>query len=90
MSDDTVQAAVKPIPNRRGITPTQHVVAILVVAGYFALVAILCFKDMPQGNVQPLNIALGALGAGFSLVLSFYFTNMTGARAPAPTPPATA
>jgi hypothetical protein len=89
MADDasTPAATVTAIaPNRRAVTPTQHIVAILVVCGYFALIGIMCFKGIPEGNTQPLNIALGALGSGFGAVLAFYFTNMSGARATASTP----
>jgi len=44
-----------------------------VTCGFFALLALMAFRVMPAGNETILNIMLGSLGTGWTMVLSYYF-----------------
>ncbi len=52
---------------------TPAALAAGITAGFFALLGLMAFRDLPSGNTQILNIMLGSLGAGFTMVLSYYF-----------------
>lgn len=52
--------------------------AILVTLGFFAVIAGLLFVGVPQASRQILNIVLGVLGTGFTMILSYYFGSSKG------------
>ena len=61
------------------VTPTA--LAALVTAGFFGMLAIMAFHDLPTGNRDMLNIMLGSLGAAWVAVVSYYFGSSAGSRA---------
>ena len=60
-------------------TPT--VLAMLVSAGFFGMLSVMAFHDLPVGNRDMLNIMLGSLGAAWVAVVSYYFGSSAGSRA---------
>lgn len=48
------------------------VLAVLVTAGFFSMLGVMLFKDVPLANKDMLNIMLGALGSGWLMCLGFY------------------
>jgi len=63
----------------RDATPT--VLAMLVTAGFFGMLSVMAFHDLPVGNRDMLNIMLGSLGAAWVAVVSYYFGSSAGSRA---------
>lgn len=57
---------------------TPPVLGLFVTGGFFGLLGLMAFHDLPPGNTQILNIMLGSLGAGFTGVLSYYFGSSRG------------
>lgn len=55
-----------------------YVLAGVVVVGFFCLVAMMYFIEIPAKNVGPANQLFGALVAGFSLVLGYFFGSSKG------------
>lgn len=62
-------------------SPTQHMVALLVVSVYAGLVGVLSFHSVPGENKEALEIVLGVLGSAFGGVIGFYFGSSTASRA---------
>jgi len=50
-----------------------YILAWIVVAGFFALCAVLFFKILPQGSSEIVFMLFGALSAGFGQVLQYFF-----------------
>jgi hypothetical protein len=63
----------------RDATPT--VLALLVTAGFFGMLATMAFQDLPAANKDMLNVMLGSLGAAWVAVVSYYFGSSAGSRA---------
>lgn len=80
------QVPVILAPGRARITPTQHMVAMIVVLGFFALIGLLAWHSVPAENKEALEIVLGTLASAFGAVIAFYFTSTGGTRAATPTP----
>ncbi len=62
----------------RDWTPT--VLALLVTAGFFGMLAVMAFRDLPITNKDMLNVMLGSLGAAWVAVVSYYFGSSAGSR----------
>ena len=56
----------------------QYGLAAIVVGGFFAVLAGLLLWAVPKENEAALNISLGALVAGFSAVLGYFFGSSKG------------
>lgn len=52
---------------------TPAVLAWLVTLGFFGLLGVMSFMTLPAANTQVLNILLGSLGTGWTMILSYYF-----------------
>ena len=52
--------------------------ACVVVAGFFGVLAMLVFVDIPQAAQQPINLLLGALTAMLTQVGNYYFGSSAG------------
>ena len=50
-----------------------YVLALVVVLGFFILVGVLMFVDLPTSNLGPVNQLFGAMAAGFGMVLAYFF-----------------
>lgn len=57
------------------------VIAVLVFAGFFGILATLMFAEVPDKSVTPLNIMLGALAGLVIQVANFYFGSSAGSKA---------
>lgn len=56
----------------------QYALAALIVGGFFLVLGGLLFVIVPSGNEKALDITLGALVAGFSGVLGYFFGSSKG------------
>ena len=52
---------------------TPAVLAFVLTAGFFGLLAVMVFHDVPEGSSTLLNIMLGALGSSFGMMVSYYY-----------------
>jgi len=50
-----------------------RLLALLVVAGFFGVLGLLVFKELPKSSEAPLNIMLGVLGTGVTGILNYYY-----------------
>lgn len=53
--------------------PTPRLLAAILTGGYFLLLALMTWRELPPGNAVLLQTIIGALGAGFTMMLSFYY-----------------
>ncbi len=56
----------------------QYVLAWVIVAGFFSLVSLLIFRDLPKDSSQVVVMLFGALAAGFGSVIGYYFGSSKG------------
>ena len=54
------------------------VLGALIVLGFFALLALLIFKGIPEGNSELLYLAVGALITGFATVVGYFYGSSAG------------
>lgn len=52
--------------------------ATLMLAGFFALLGLLAFREIPTTNRDVYNILLGALAGSVGTIMSFYFGDSEG------------
>jgi dolichol kinase len=50
----------------------------LVVFGFFTLLALLIFKEVPSTNNDVLNLAIGALISGFATIIGYFYGSSAG------------
>lgn len=50
-----------------------YILAWTVIAGFFVLIYVLTFEELPDANVGPVNQLYGVLGTGFGVVLAYFF-----------------
>ena len=56
----------------------MYILGGLIVAGFFALIGMLIFKEVPVDNKDLLNIAIGSLLAAFSTVVAYFYGSSKG------------
>lgn len=56
----------------------QYALAAFIVLGFFMVLGALIVMAVPTENQSALNISLGALVAGFSAVLGYFFGSSKG------------
>ena len=54
------------------------ILAIGVTLGFFSLLAVFCFRELPQSSATILNIMVGSLGTAWAGVISYYFGSSSG------------
>ena len=59
----------------------MYILGALIVVGFFALLGILIFNPVPQGNNDVLNLAIGALITGFATVIGYFYGSSAGSAA---------
>lgn len=59
---------------------TPAVLAAFVTIGFFGLLLLMAFRDLPAANETALNIMLGTLGAAFGGVIGYYFGSTAGSQ----------
>lgn len=52
---------------------TPSLLAAGVTTGFFGLLGVMVFRGVPPADAQVLNILLGSLGTGWTMILSYYF-----------------
>lgn len=60
---------------------TPGAIAGAVTVGFFALLGLMAFRVLPPNNETILNVMLGSLGTGWTMVLSYYFGSSNAALA---------
>jgi len=56
----------------------QYILGALLVLGFFTLLIILIFVDVPEVNKELLNIVVGALIASFTAVVGYFYGSSLG------------
>ncbi|WP_343928732.1 hypothetical protein [Pigmentiphaga daeguensis] len=59
---------------------TNRVLAYAVTAGFFCVLGLLLFTDVPGGAREALFIMLGVLGTAWNNVMSYYFGSTAGGK----------
>lgn len=75
-ADDRASAREREIKTGDSITP--RLIAMVVIAGFFAVLLGMMFLDTPQESREPLLILLGSLGAAFTAVIAYFFGSTAG------------
>ncbi len=58
----------------------MYVLGALVIIGFFVLLVMLLYVDVPAGNIQILNIVVGALIGSFTSIVGYYFGSSKGSK----------
>lgn len=82
---DVVQIAEKDRESARAMQvqtkdPTPRFIAGGVIVGFFGLVGLMAFRDIPVANHDVLLTLVGTLGACVTAVVSFYFGSSSSSR----------
>ena len=59
----------------------MYVLGIFLVLGFFTLLGLLIFQEVPTQNNDILTIAIGALITGFATVVSYFYGSSAGSAA---------
>jgi hypothetical protein len=59
---------------------TPSILAYVLTLGFFGLLALMVFHDVPAANDAAVNILLGALGTGWIQSMAYYFGSSAGSR----------
>ena len=73
---DRADARQREIKTGDSITP--RLIACVVIAGFFAILLVMMFKDLPPTSKDPALILLGALGSAFAGVIAYFFGSTAG------------
>ena len=76
-ADDRASARNREI-ERQDWTP--RVLAYLVTAGFFTMLAVMVFAEIPAASKEPLYILLGSLGTAWTSIISYYFGSTAGGQ----------
>lgn len=60
---------------------TPRILAMLIVLGFFTLLGLMAFVELPLKNEAAMNIMLGTLGAAFGAVYQFFFGSSASSQA---------
>jgi xanthine/uracil permease len=55
-----------------------YILAVVIVVGFFVLLGLLIFKEIPPQNKDLLNIVIGTLLAAFMSVVSYWYGSSKG------------
>jgi hypothetical protein len=80
---DRIEAADRASAREREINLKDHTPAVLaggVTCGFFGILTFMCGWQVPDENLQMLNIMLGSLGAAWISIVSYYFGTSAGSR----------
>jgi amino acid transporter len=59
----------------------MYILGALIVLGFFTLLGLLIFKEVPAENNDVLNLAIGALISGFATVVGYFYGSSAGSAA---------
>lgn len=74
-SDDRANARARQI-SLQDITPT--VLAVAVTLGFFGLLGLICYHEVPPGMKDVLIAMIGSLGTAWISVVTYYFGSSSG------------
>ncbi|MGC0151059.1 hypothetical protein ACPRNU_01190 [Chromobacterium vaccinii] len=57
---------------------TPRLLAAVVVAGFFAIMALMIFRELPPNGRDSLLVLVGALGAAFGSIIQYYYGSSAG------------
>jgi len=57
---------------------TPRLLAFCITAGFFALLGVMTWHNIPIANQQMINIVVGSLGAAWLAVINYYFGSSAG------------
>lgn len=63
---------------KTGDSHTPRIIACAVIVGFFAILLVMMFKDLPSSSKEAALIMLGALGSAFTGVISYYYGSTAG------------
>lgn len=63
---------------KTGDNLTPRIIACVVIAGFFSILLVMMFKDLPPTSKEPALIMLGALGSAFSGVIAYFYGSTAG------------
>lgn len=72
---DTQNARQMQVSTKSVVVPS---LALLVTAGFFGLLGMMLYHKVPPESQSILNIMVGSLGTGWSLILSYFFGTSAG------------
>ena len=63
---------------KSGDSRTPRILALLITLGFFGMLGIVCFHQLPAGTQDAAMLLLGALGASWTSVVAYYFGSSAG------------
>ncbi len=63
---------------KTGDSMTPRLIAFAVIAGFFGILLVMMFRDLPASSKEAALIMLGALGSAFSGVIAYFFGSTAG------------
>lgn len=60
---------------------TPAILAFAITAGFFGMLGVMMFEDLPVTGQEALLVMLGSLGTGWVAVVSYYFGSSAGSTA---------
>ncbi len=79
MADPTVTSV--PEQDRSLAIHAPLIISLLVIFGFFALIGVLAFHDVPEANANALMQLSGVLATGFAGVLGYFVGSSQSSRA---------
>lgn len=76
-ADDRASARQREV-ERQDWTP--RILAYLVTGGFFGMLSVMAFAEIPPGSKEPLYILLGSLGTAWTAIISYYFGSTAGGQ----------
>jgi hypothetical protein len=78
-NDDRRDARDREVKTGDHITP--RVIAFAVIVGFFGILLVMMFHDLPPSSKEAALIMLGALGSAFSAVIAYFYGSTSGSLA---------
>jgi len=57
-----------------------YILGALIVLGFFTVIGLLIFTEVPVANNDVLNLSIGALITGFATVVGFFYGSSAGSQ----------
>lgn len=78
MAGDRANARQREIATQDHITP--RALAAAIVLGFFGVIGLMIFQELPETGRDSLLVLVGALGAAFGGIVQYYFGSSTGSH----------
>lgn len=78
MAGDRANARQREIATQDHITP--RALAAAIVLGFFGVIGLMIFQELPATGRDSLLVLVGALGAAFGGIVQYYFGSSTGSH----------